>query len=52
MCVWRRVVVLFALKTFARRVEEYSVIHSHARCRHIGEISDHLEAWERNIDDV
>ena len=38
--------------TVAQRVEMYSVIHSPARCKHIGEMSDHFEAWERKIDDL
>ena len=29
----------------------YSIIRSPAGCKHIGDMSDHLEAWERKIDD-
>ena len=50
--VWRRIVVPLAPKTFARRVEMYSALHSPAKCKHIGEMTDHLEAWERTIDDL
>ena len=49
--VWRRIVAPLAPKTVARRVEMYSAIHSPAKYKHIGEITDHLEAWERKIDD-
>ena len=49
--VLRRIVVPLAPKTVARCVEMYSIIHSPVRCKHIGEMSDHIEAWERKIDD-
>ena len=29
----------------------YSAIRSPAKCKHIGEMTDHLEAWETKIDD-
>ena len=49
--VWRRIVLRLAPKTFARRVEMSSTIHSPGKCKHVGEITDHLEAWERKIDE-
>ena len=49
--VWRRIVVPLAPKTVARRVEMYSAIHSPGKCKHLGDMADQLEAWERNIDD-
>ena len=30
----------------------YSIIRSPVKCKHIGEMSDHLKAWDRKIDDV
>ena len=42
--VWRRILVPPAPETFARRVEMYSAIQSAAKCKHIGEITDQLEA--------
>ena len=39
------------LKTIARCAEMYSLMHSPAKCKHIGDMSGHLGAWERKIDD-
>ena len=49
--VWRRIVVPVAPRTVARRVEMYTSIHSPGRCKHFGEMTDHLDAWERKIDE-
>ena len=49
--VWRRIVVPMAPRTVARRVEMYTSIRSPGRCKHLGEMADHLEAWERKIDE-
>ena len=33
-----------------RRIDVFLLLHSPAKCKHIGEMSDHLEAWEMKID--
>ena len=49
--VWRCIVVPLAPKAVARRAEMYTSIHSPGKCKHIGEMTDHLEAWEWKIDE-
>ena len=47
--VWRRLVVPSKPKTVTKKVEVHSDVHSPPKCKHIGEVIDHLDKWEREL---
>ena len=49
--VWRRIVAPLKPKTVAKRVELHTEVHAPPRCKSIGELPEHLEAWQRQIDE-
>ena len=48
--VWRRIVAPMGPKAVAKRVELHTEVHALGKSKSIGKFPEHLEAWQRQID--
>ena len=45
--VWRRIMVPMAPRTVSRRVDMHGDVHNPPKAKRLGELVDHIEAWDR-----